>query len=63
MTNNTPEGMFSYVGTVAGLALVMDDQRYFSARYELSRQAHQLQALLNEQWPVAAWQLTPSHAQ
>lgn len=49
-------GWFSYTGTVAGLELVMEDQRYFSRFYSLSEKAHKLAALLREFNPT----LTPA---
>jgi hypothetical protein len=61
MTDNHPrERIFTYVGTVAGLALTLESGPA-SLVIELGRQAHRLGSLLREQWPVSVWQLIPRH--
>ena len=60
MTNDTTEGVFSYVGTVAGLALTLESGPT-SLAIELGRQAHNLGILIREHWPTSIWQLIRSH--
>lgn len=58
MTTDNPnkEGFFSFTGKVYELEEVMDDMRYFSGAYALSKMGHDLGKLIEESWPNGkAW--------